>query len=79
MNLDRVKNFELSTVYVKSFGLIGNENPINQVQIPNLGQIKSLYPSYGIIETYMVSYDEQIRTISDWVENNFLELKEFLY
>ena len=79
LNLDRVKNFELSTVYVKSFGLIGNENPINQVQIPNLGQIKSLYPSYGIIETYMVSYDEQIRTISDWVENNFLELKEFLY
>lgn len=78
-NISKVKNFELSTVYVKSFGLIGNENPINQIQIPNLGEIKSLYPSFGIIETFMVSYDEQIRTISDWVENTFPELIEFLY
>lgn len=49
-DLDRVKNYELSNVYVKSFGLIGNEKSINESEIPNLGQVKSLYPSFGIID-----------------------------
>lgn len=78
-NLNKIKNYELSNVYVKSFGLIGNEKSINEAEIPNLGEVKSLYPSYGIIEDDMVMHDDGIKSTSEWVENTFPELKEFLY
>jgi hypothetical protein len=78
-NLNKIKNYELSNVYVKSFGLIGNEKSINEAEIPNLGEVKSLYPSYGIIEDDMVMHDDGIKSTSEWVGNTFPELKEFLY
>lgn len=69
--LDHIKNFELSNFYVKSFGLIGNENPINQVEIPNLGVLKSLYPSYGIIEDDMCDLYSEIGDIILQVKEKF--------
>jgi len=67
-NLDRVKNYELSNVYVKSFGLIGNEKSINESEIPNLGQVKSLYPSFGIIEDDLCDQFPEIGDLVMWVE-----------
>lgn len=69
--LNPVNNFELSNVYVKSFGLIGNENLINQVEIPNLGEVKSLYPSYGIVEDDMCDLYSEIGDILLEVKKQF--------
>ena len=77
--LARVKNFELSNVYVKSFGLIGNEKAINEAEIPNLGTVKTLYPSFGVVETDLVLYDNEINDKIIWVESVFPEIREFLY
>lgn len=78
-NLNKIKNYELSNVYVKSFGLIGNEKSINEAEIPNLGQVKTLYPSYGAVESDLIRYDIEINNIVSWTENKFSELKEFVY
>ena len=75
----KVKNFELSNVYVKAFGLIGNEKAINEAEIPNLGNVKTLYPSYGIIEDDIVMHDNGIKSTSECLGNTFPELKKFLY
>ena len=77
-NLDRVKNYELSNVYVKSFGLIGNEKAINESEIPNLGTVKTLYPSFGVVETDLVLCDTEINDKILWVESLFPEIREFL-
>jgi hypothetical protein len=69
--LNPINNFELSNVYVKSFGLIGKETPINQVEIPNLGESKSLYPSYGIIEDDMCNLYSEIGDIVLEVKERF--------
>ena len=66
-NLNRIKNYELSNVYVKSFGLIGNEKAINESEIPNLGEVKTLYPSYGIIEDDLCTQVSEINKLSLWV------------
>ena len=78
-NLDRVKNYELANVYVKSFGLIGNEKAINEAEIPNLGNVKTLYPSFGIIESDMVGYNAEIKSLSESIEDTFPELSKLLY
>jgi hypothetical protein len=77
--LAQVGNFELANVYVKSFGLIGNEKAINEAEIPNLGTVKTLYPSFGVVETDLVLYDNEINDKIIWVENVFPEIREFLY
>ena len=67
-NLDKVKNYELSNVYVKSFGLIGNEKSINEVEIPNLGTVKSLYPSFGIIDDDLCDLSPEINDLVSWIK-----------
>ena len=67
-NLKQIKNYELSNVYVKSFGLIGNEKAINESEIPNLGTVKTLYPSYGVIEDDLCDQFSEITDLSVWVE-----------
>lgn len=74
----KVKNFELSNVYVKAFGLIGNEKAINEAEIPNLGNVKTLYPSYGIVENDLLSHDNDIISTTCLVEGNLPELRELL-
>lgn len=76
--VDRIKNFEISNIYVKSLNLIGNEFPINDIHIPNLGEIKSTYPSFGIVETDLAILDDQIKSIVDHIETIFPELNEYL-
>jgi hypothetical protein len=51
--------------------LIGKETPINQVEIPNLGESKSLYPSYGIIEDDMCNLYSEIGDIVLEVKERF--------
>lgn len=70
-NLERVKNYELSNVYVKSFNLIGNEKAINEAEITNLGQVKTLYPSYGVVEDDMCDLYSEINNILLKVKNQF--------
>lgn len=70
-NIDKVKNYELSNVYVKSFNLIGNERSINEAEIPNLGEVKSVYPSFGIIEDDLCDLYSEINDIISWVEGRF--------
>jgi hypothetical protein len=72
--INRVKNFELSNFYVKSFGLIGKKNPINEVTIPNLGEVKTLYPSYGIVDDMMSSHFDDINTIISFVKGEILDI-----
>ena len=72
--LNRIKNYELSNVYVKSFGLIGNEKPINEAEIPNLGEVKTLYPSYGIVESDLIGQYTEINDLVSWVESIFPSL-----
>ncbi len=67
-NLDRVKNYELSNVYVKSFGLIGKEKSINETEIPNLGTVKSLYPSFGIIDDDLCDLCPEINDLVSWIK-----------
>ena len=76
--LNPVNNFELSNVYVKSFGLIGNEKPINQVEIPNFGELKSLYPSYGIVEDDMCDLYSEIVDILLEVKKQFPNIDDNL-
>ena len=77
--LNVVNNYELSNVYVKSFNLIGNEKPINEAEIPNLGEVKTLYPSFGIIEDDLASYDTEVTDVVSYVGDIFPEITEFLY
>jgi hypothetical protein len=74
----RVKNFDLSNFYVKSFGLLGKETSINETAIPHLGEVKTLYPSYGIVEDDLVAFDDEINSIISWVVSSFPELKKFI-
>jgi hypothetical protein len=76
--IDRVKNFDLSNFYVKSFGLLGKETPINETVIPHLGEVKTLYPSYGIVEDDLVAFDDEINSIISWVASSFPKLKKFI-
>ncbi len=78
-NLDRVKNYELSNVYVKSFGLIGNEKPINETEIPNLGLVKTLYPSFGIIDDGLCDQFSEIGDLIRWVDRNFLQYQQKIF
>jgi hypothetical protein len=78
LEIDRVKNFDLSNFYVKSFGLLGKETPINETVIPHLGEVKTLYPSYGIVEDDLVAFDDEINSIISWVVSSFPELKKFI-
>jgi hypothetical protein len=77
--IGQIKNYELANVYVKSFGLIGNEKAINEAEIPNLGTVKTLYPSFGIIESDMVGYNAEIKSLSESIEDTFPELSKLLY
>ena len=76
--ISRVKNFDLSNFYVKSFGLLGKETSINEVVIPHLGEMKTLYPSYGIVEDDLIMFDNEISSIVSWVGSSFPNLKEFI-
>jgi hypothetical protein len=76
--IDRVKNFDLSNFYVKSFDLLGKATPINEIMIPHLGEVKTLYPSYGIVEDDLVAFDDEITGIISWVVSSFPELKKFI-
>jgi hypothetical protein len=76
--IDRVKNFELSNFYVKSFGLLGKETSINETVIPHLGEVKSLYPSYGIVEDDLCELCDDIKSIVELVKNFFPELEKSL-
>jgi hypothetical protein len=70
LELDIVTNFELSNFHVKRFNLNGNEHDINNLEIPNLGTSKSLYPSYGIIEDYMCKQYDDINELVEWSHKN---------
>lgn len=70
-SLEKVKNYELSNVYVKSFNLIGNEKAINEAEISNLGQIKTLYPSYGVVEDDMCDLYSEIKNILLEIKSQF--------
>jgi hypothetical protein len=76
--ISRVKNFDLSNFYVKSFGLLGKETSINEAVIPHLGEMKTLYPSYGIVEDDLIMFDNEISSIVSWVGSSFPNLKEFI-
>ena len=76
--ISRVKNFDLSNFYVKSFGLLGKETSINETVIPHLGEMKTLYPSYGIVEDDLIMFDNEISSIVSWVGSSFPNLKEFI-
>ena len=67
--IDRVKNFELSNFYVKSFGLLGKETSINEMVIPHLGEVKTLYPSYGIVEDDLCNQYDDITSLISWVKS----------
>lgn len=67
--IDRVKNFELSNFHVKSFGLLGKETSINETVIPHLGQVKSLYPSYGIVEDDLCNQYDDINDLISGVKS----------
>jgi hypothetical protein len=69
-NLNRIKNYDLSNFYVKSFGLIGKEKSINETEIPNLGQVKTLYPSFGVIEDYLCDQDSEISDIVSSIQES---------
>jgi len=70
LELEPVKNFEISNFYVKSFGLNGNEGPINNLEVPNLGDTKSLYPSYGIVEDDLSKQCDDINQLIEWSLKN---------
>lgn len=69
-NLNRIKNYDLSNFYVKSFGLIGKEKAINETEIPNLGQTKTLYPSFGVVEDYLCDQFSEISDIVSSIQEN---------
>lgn len=77
--IDRVKNFELSNFYVKSFDILGKETPINEIMIPHLGEVKTLYPSYGIIEDDLCKQYDEINNLVDWAGSIFPNLNKFLF
>lgn len=74
--LARVKNFELANVYVKSFGLIGNEKSINETEIPNLGTVKTLYSSFGVIDDDLCDQYPEIEDLICQVKEEFVDIDE---
>jgi hypothetical protein len=76
--IDRVKNFDLSNFYVKSFGLLGKETSINEADIPHLGEMKTLYPSYGIVEDDLCDQYPEILDLMTRAKEEFFYLDKNL-
>jgi hypothetical protein len=76
--IDRVKNFDLSNFYVKSFGLLGKETSINETVIPHLGEVKTLYPSYGIVEDDLCDQYPEIGELISCFKEEFLHIDKDL-
>ncbi len=62
--IERVNDFDLSNVYVKSLGINGKDTSVNETDLPIFGTVKTLYPSFGIIENDLC---DQYAEINDLV------------
>jgi hypothetical protein len=65
---NKKQTIDLSNFYVKSFGLLGKETSINEAVIPHLGEVKTLYPSYGIVEDDLCTQYGDIKNLISWVK-----------
>jgi len=77
-DLPYVKDFSISNIDVKRSGINVKDSPISKSYNSDLN-FKYVIPSYGIIETDLALYDREISEIVKLIENNFLELDQFLY
>lgn len=68
--IDRVINFELSNVYVKSLGINGKDTSVNETELPILGTMKTLYPSFGIVENDLCDQISEVNDLVLWVSEN---------
>ena len=50
--------------------MIGKEKAINETEIPNLGQTKTLYPSFGVVEDYLCDQFSEISDIVSSIQEN---------
>jgi hypothetical protein len=77
-NLSQVTDLSLSDINVKKSGLNAKDTPVND-RVKEIDYVEYVLPSYGIIETQLALYDEDIKTRVKMVENMYPELKSFLY
>jgi|688.fasta_scaffold482412_2 hypothetical protein len=61
--IDRVMDFELSNVYVKSLGINGKDTAVNDTELPIHGTMKTLYPSFGIVENDLCDQCSEINDL----------------
>ena len=66
--IDRIKDFELSNVYVKSLGINGKDTSVNEIVLPIQGTMKTLYPSFGIVEDDLCDQCSEINDLISWVK-----------
>jgi hypothetical protein len=77
-NLSEVTDLSLSDINVKKSGLNSKDIPINH-KIKEIDYIEYVLPSYGIIETDLALYDEDIKTRVKTIENMYPQLGNLLY
>lgn len=77
-NLSQVTDLSLSDINVKKSGLNAKDTPVND-RVKEIDYVEYVLPSYGIVETQLALYDEDIKTRVKMVENMYPELKSFLY
>jgi len=74
--LEKVEDFSHENYNVKSVGLNRNEIELSKVEL-NMENMRTTYPSYGIIEDSVCLHDSEIMQLVDWAVNN-ISIPEFL-
>lgn len=77
-NLPQVTDLSLSEINVKKSGLNSKDTPVSD-NIKEINYVEYVLPSYGIIETDLALYDEDIKLRVKIIEDMYPELKKFLY
>jgi hypothetical protein len=75
-DLEKVEDFSHENYNVKSVGLNHNEIELSKVEL-NMENMRTTYPSYGIIEDAVCLHDSEIMQLVDWAANN-ISIPEYL-
>lgn len=76
-NLPEVTDLSLTDINVKKSGLNAKDVPINDA-VNKIDYVEYVLPSYGIIETELALYDEDIKKRIEFVGNIYPEIKNLL-
>jgi hypothetical protein len=68
-NVPHVLDYSMANIYVKNVGMNHSDIQLKDV-VPNMENVRYLYPSFGIIEDELCNPDKEILELVDWTNNN---------